>query len=110
MLAASTFPVFSTAPPQIYRQYFTAEERKFLDSSPLETAVSEISLLRILMLRLLAASRQKRALCLKRHLAMLSAFSGAGLILASLVRFHNRYFEPMHSLLDVLADMDPDDL
>jgi hypothetical protein len=41
---------------------------------------------------------------------MLTAFSGAGLILASLVRFHNRYFEP-HSLLhDVLADMDPDDL
>jgi hypothetical protein len=110
MLTASAFPLFSTAPPQIYRQYFTAEERKFLDSSPLETALSEITVLRILLLRLLAASRRKAPLSLKRQLAMLGAFSSAGLILASLVRFHNRYFEPRHSLLDLLADMDPDDL
>ena len=110
MLASSAFPLFSNTPPQIYRQYFTAEERKVLDSSPLETALSEITVLRILLLRLLSASRRKAPLSLKRQLAMLSAFSGTGLILASLVRFHNRDFEPRHSPLDLLADMDPDDL
>ena len=43
-------------------------------------------------------------------MSILAAFSAAGLIMASLVRFHNRYVGPPHSLLDLLADMDPDDL
>ena len=110
MLAVSPYPLFPTPPPQIYRQYFTAEERRTLDSSPLDSALSEIGLLRVLLLRLLAASRRKSALSLKRHVSILAAFSGTGLIMASLVRFHNRYFEPGHSLLDLLADMNPDDL
>ena len=110
MLADSPYPFFSTTPPQIYRQYFTAEECKTLDSSPLESALSEIGLLRVLLLRLLAASRRKTPLSLERHVSILAAFSAAGLIMASLVRFHNRYVGPPHSLLDLLADMDPDDL
>jgi len=129
MLADSSYPFFSTTPPQIYRQYFTAEECKTLDSSPLESALSEIGLLRVLLLRLLAASRARELpatiahtgpttdqchrfgrLSLADHLTILAAFSGAGLIMASLVRFHNRYFEPRHPLLDLLADMEPDDL
>ena len=109
MIATTTIP-FSPSSAQIYRQYFTAAECKTLDSSPLETALSEIEVLRVLLLRLLAAARRLRRLSLAHHLSMLTAFSGTGLILASLVRFHNRYFEPHHSLLDLLADMDPDDL
>ena len=109
MLPTAAIP-FSPSSPQIYRQYFTAAECKVLDSSPLDTAQSEIEVLRILLLRLLAAGRRIRRLSLAQHLSMLTAFSGAGLILASLVRFHNRYFEHRSLLLDALADMDPDDL
>ena len=109
MIATTAIP-FSPSPPQIYRQYFTAAECKTLDSSPLDTALSEIEVLRILLLRLLDARRRIRRLTLAQHLSMLTAFSGAGLILASLVRFHNRYFEPRSLLFDALADMDPDDL
>ena len=110
MLANPPFPYLSTTPPQIYRQYFTAEECKTLDSCPLESALSEIGLLRILLLRLLASARRRTPLSLARHISILSAFSAAGLIMASLVRFHTRYVEAPHSLLDLLADMDPDDL
>ncbi len=76
----------------------------------MESALSEISLLRILLLRLLAAARHKRPLSLAQHLSILSAFSGAGLIMASLVRFHRRQFPPGNYLLDALAEMDPDDI
>ena len=109
MLAPAAVP-FSPLPPQIYPQYFTAAERKTLNSSPLDTALSEIEVLRVLLLRLVVTAHRLRRLSIAQHLSMLDAFSGAGLILASLVRFHNRHFEPHHSLLDLLADMDPDDL
>jgi hypothetical protein len=44
-------------PPQIYRRYFTAEERK-TRFSPLESALSEIDVLRVLLLRLSGFSRR----------------------------------------------------
>ena len=149
MLATAAIP----SSPQIYRQYFTAAECKTLDASPLDTALSEIEVLRVLLLRLLAAARAsehsrraalgraslwanehqasiahpapktargKRAspmplprgsgLSLAQHISMLTAFSGAGLILASLVRFHNSYFPEPGLLCELLADLDPDDL
>ena len=109
MLTAAAIP-FSPSAPQIYRQYFTAAECKTLDSSPLDTALSEIEVLRVLLLRLLAAAHRMRRLSLAHHLSMLTAFSGAGLILASLVRFHNRHFPRPGMLSELLADLDPDDL
>jgi hypothetical protein len=131
MFTPAVIPL-SPAPPRIYRQYFTAEERKMLDASPLDSAISEISLLRILLLRLLAAAgerasgeprkslrqgalgaRRTRPLSIGRRLSMLSAFSGAALIMASLVRFHDKYFgfgSANDPFLQALAEMDPDDL
>ena len=76
----------------------------------LDSALSEIALLRILLMRLLAAAQCLRDLSIKQHIEMLMAFSGAGLMLASLVRFHHKHFSPGGSLLDLIADMDPDDL
>ena len=121
--------MIGSASPQIYRQYFTPTECRMLDSSPLETALDEICLLRILLMRLLAAARARehpatvahagpttdqrhriRRLSIAQHLSMLAAVSGAGLILASLVRFHDRYFKQPSLLLQVIGDLDPDDL
>ena len=109
MLATASISLSPSA-PQIYRQYFTAAECKTLDSSPLDTALSEIGLLRILLLRVLAAAHRLHRLSIAHHISMLTTFSGAGLILASLVRFHNRYFPQPGLLSELLADMDPDDL
>ena len=102
MIAASS--------PQIYRQYFTPAECRVLDSSPLDTALDEIGLLRVLLLRLLAAAHRLHRLSIADHLSLLTAFSGAGLILASLVRFHTRYSKQPSLLLQFVAELDPDDL
>jgi hypothetical protein len=64
-------------------------------------------------MRLLAVSRRKRPFTLKGRLSMLAAFSDAGLILASLVRFNAKYrglgdLDGM--LLQAFAEMDPYDL
>ena len=109
MLATASASLSPSA-PQIYRQYFTPAECKLLDASPLDTALSEIGLLRILLLRLLGAAHRMRRLSTAHHLSLLTAFSATGLILASLVRFHHRYFPQPGLLAELLADMDPDDL
>ena len=109
MLVSADFSSWGTPPP-IYRQYFTAAECRMLDDSPLDSALNEIGLLRILLLRLLAAAHRKRPLSIKRHISMLVAFSGAGLIMASLVRFHDKHFGRGSSLLDALDELDPNDL
>jgi hypothetical protein len=112
MLAAPLRPS-STTPPQIYRQFFTPVECRLLDSSPLESALSEISLLRILLMRLLAAARRKRPFTLKGRLSMLAAFSEAGFVMSSLVRFNAKYCglgDPSDMLLQIFAEMDPYDL
>lgn len=112
MLAAPARPS-SPMPPEIYRQFFTHAECQLLDSSPLDTALSEISLLRILLMRLLAASRRKKSFSLKGRLSMLAAFSEAGLILSSLVRFNARHGglgDLSGLLLQAFAEMDPYDL
>ena len=107
----------SPTPPQIYRQFFTAEERMLLDASPVDSALSEISPLRVLLMRLFANSRKaavrKSPLSLKRHLSMLAAFSHTGLIMASLARFHAAQFRAGSlgdPVLEALAETDPEDL
>jgi hypothetical protein len=109
MIASTAASPWST-PPQIYRQFFTPAECKMLDAAPQDSALSEISLIRILLMRALAAAHRLRTLSIKQHIDMLIAFSGAGLILASLVRYHHDHFGRSNPLLDALADMDPDDL
>ena len=109
MIDSSSISPWS-APPQIYRQFFTAAECTLLDGSPCDSALGEISLLRILLMRLMAAAQRLRDLSTKQHIDMLIAFSGAGLVLASLVRFHHEHFGRSSSLLDALPEMDPDDL
>jgi len=81
-----------------------------LDSSQPSSALSEISLIRIMLLRVLAAAQRLRNITLDQHLSMLQAFSRAGLVMASLARVHHRLFPPANPLLDALAEMDPDDI
>jgi hypothetical protein len=116
MLAAPNI-LPSPTPPQIYRQFFTAEERRLLDSTTVESALSEISLLRILLMHLIGAARasgpRKTPLSLQSMASMLAAFSHAGHILASLVRFEDQYLglgSGHDPLLAILAELDPDDL
>jgi hypothetical protein len=82
-----------------------------LDSCSPDSALSEISLLRVLLMRLLAASRRRASFSLKRHLSMLAAFGQAGLILASLVRYESRSdLARGDPVLEALAELDPEDL
>jgi hypothetical protein len=99
-------PVSST----LYREYFTPAERRMLDASPLESALSEIHLYRALLRRLLAAAHKKRSLSLGARLAMLSAVSHAGLILASLVRFTWASTDHTYDVHPLLAEMAVDRL
>ena len=94
----------------LYRQYFTQAECRVLDSTPLKSVLSEIGLIRIMLLRILAAAQRQRKITLKQRLAMLQAFSRAGLVLASLVCVHNRLFPRTDCLIDALDELDPDDL
>jgi hypothetical protein len=96
--------------PSIYRQYFTPAERRLIDSTPLSSALSEISLIRIMLLRIFGAAHRLRQITLEQRLAMLQAFSHAGLVLASLARYHHRRFMPSRCLLDALDELDPDDI
>jgi hypothetical protein len=90
---------------RLYRQFFTREECSMLDRFPLESAVSELSLLRILLVRVLAAAKKTR-LTLKHRFSMLAAFCQAALTMASLARFEFKHQEPGPDLLDLLF---PDD-
>lgn len=100
--------------PQLYRQFFTQREIRMLDSTPADQASNEISLLRVLLMRLLAATKGAHGLNLKDRLEFLSACSASGLILASLVRFESKYHNPSDawadSLFAAMAEMDPYDL
>jgi hypothetical protein len=111
--------------PSIYRQFFTPAECRLIDSTPLTSALSEISLLRIMLLRILAAAHRaerlpaatahsddmsRRSLTLEQRLSMLKAFSQAGLVLAALASYHHHRFPPTNCLLDALDELDPDDL
>ena len=93
-----------------YRQFFTPAERRLIDSTPLTSALSEVSLIRIMLVRILAAAHRLRKITLEQRLAMLQAFSHAGLVLAALVRYHHRRFPPSNCLLDALDELDPDDI
>jgi hypothetical protein len=108
MLAADS--AFPGSAPSLYRQYFTPAECRLIDSTPLSSALGEIGLIRIMLLRILAAAHRLRKITLEQRLAMLQAFSNAGLVMASLVRVHHVLFPPTNPLLEALAEMDPDDI
>jgi hypothetical protein len=94
-------PFFSAAPALLYRQFFTAEECDLLDRTPPDSALSEISLLRVLISRLLADARRVK-MTLKRHFSMLSAFCQATSTMASLARIEFQHQGPPLSPLDLL--------
>ncbi len=73
--------------PSLYRPFFTPEERALLDASSPDDLMSEINLLRILLTRVLSASRRQE-LSLSQHAAILGAFSATGIVLARLVGLH----------------------
>ncbi len=81
--------------PSLYREYFTAEERRMLDATPRDDLTSEINLMRVMVARVLAASKQARDLALKQHAAMLAAFSAAGKTIARLVLLQLDLHDPM---------------
>jgi hypothetical protein len=91
----------SSPPPRLYRQHFTREECDRLDSISPDSALSEISLLRILISRLLSAARRVK-MTIERHAAMLSAFCQTAGTLASLARFEFKQQGSPPSLLDLL--------
>jgi hypothetical protein len=72
--------------PSLYRQYFTPAERLMLDASPPGDLSSEIDLLRLMLTRVLLASRASDPLDLKTHAGILAGFSAAALVIARLVR------------------------
>jgi hypothetical protein len=96
--------------PQLYRQFFTAQECARLDGIDPDSPLHEISMLRILMTRLLAAaSRGKQTL--ERLSAMLAAFCRAGCTIASLARiYYRQQGPPPDPLLAALAEIDAEPL
>jgi hypothetical protein len=101
---------FPRSASSLYREYFTEAECRMIDSTPLHSALGEIGLMRIMLLRLLAAAHQLRKVTLADRLALLQAFSHAGLVMASLVRVQHTLVPPTNPLLHALAEMDPDDI
>jgi hypothetical protein len=89
------------APALLYRQFFTPEECDRLDRTPPDSALSEISVLRVLISRLLAAARRVE-MTIKRHFSMLSAFCQATSTMASLASFELQQQGPPLSPLDLL--------
>ena len=82
----------------LYRQYFTPAEIALLDATPRDDLTSEINLLRVLIARVLAASQKAKELTLKQHVAIVSAFSKAGMALARLVRGQAQLHPPLDDL------------
>ena len=83
-----------TAPASLYRQFFTPAECARLDATPRNDLESEINLLRILLLRLLAAVHKARSLELATQARVLAAFSHGGIQLARMVRLQLRLHDP----------------
>ncbi len=77
----------SSRSPRLYRQYFTCAERQLLDRLDEEDGSSEFYLLRVLLARVVAASRRLRRDDMGLQSVLLSAFGRAALNLASLTRF-----------------------
>ncbi len=72
--------------PSLYREYFTPAERKMLDATPRDDLTSEISLMRVLVARVLAA------------------FSYAGMVIARLVRLQLELHDPMDEYWDKVEE------
>jgi hypothetical protein len=94
----STPQATNPQPLSLYRRFFTPTECAMLDAVPLDDLSSEINLLRLLLARTLAAMRKTRSLELKTQAAILSAFSGAGIVIARLVRLQIILHSPLDSL------------
>jgi hypothetical protein len=97
-------PPPSPAHNSLYRRYFTPLECAMLDATPPDDLTSEINLLRILLARVLAATQQARQRTLELQANILSAFSHAGIVIASLARLQHRLHEPMSGLWQDIAD------
>jgi hypothetical protein len=115
MLAYSTYTPYTSPPkepPQLYRRFFTPLECEWLDSIQPYSPLSEICLLRILLSRTLEALRQGRGTSVSRRLSLLSAFSAAGVVIASLVRLASKsvILAGNDEFLAELDSLDPDDL
>ncbi len=72
--------------PRLYRRYFTHRECDWLDRFSDEDGSSEISLLRVLLARLLAAAAKHRSRGWSHQVVLLTAFSAIALNLAALTR------------------------
>jgi hypothetical protein len=96
-LPSSDQPASPPARPRasLYRRYFTAAECELLDATPPDDLTSEINLLRILLARVLAATKRARKLALETHARVLSAFSAAGIVMAGLVHLQVMLHDPM---------------
>jgi hypothetical protein len=95
-------PVPTSQPPgprkSIYRRYYSATERLLLDATPTDDLTSEINLLRLLLTRVMEASRHRRDRTLESQAAILSAFSASGVVIASLVRLQVQLHKPVDEI------------
>ena len=93
-------------PSPLYRQFFTADEIRLLDATPLDSPVSEIAILRVLITRVLASIAHKRKPSLESLLGILIAFCQTVATIASLARieFKRRGLLPSEFDLDGALD------
>jgi len=93
----------SPARNSIYRRFFSRAECEMLDATPVDDLTSEINLLRILLARVLASTQRPRDRTIETQARILSAFSAAGIVIASLVRLQHRLHESMGGLWEEVA-------
>ncbi len=107
----SDLPGSASRPARLYRQYFTSAERQLLDRLDEGDGSSEFNLLRVLLVRAVAASRRLPCDDMGLQSVLLSAFSRAALNLASLTRFRiARERDLPNPALDAFAVDDVEDL
>lgn len=97
-------------PSPIYRQFFTADEIRDLDATPLDSAVSEIAILRVLITRVLASIANKRKPTIQSRLGMLIAFCQAAASIASLARLEFKRRDLSLSELEQFGALDESEL
>ena len=94
----------------LYRKYFTPAERLALAATPENDVAGEVNLLRIMLLRFLAAGEAAPA-DLKSHLESLRVTSGSAAMIASLIRTMAKAGGPLtdldRALDEALAGVNP---
>jgi hypothetical protein len=110
-MSSQVHPFALPPPSPIYRRFFTREEIRDLDASAMRGAMSEISILRILMARILEDVRRRTRLDLESRFGILIAFCHAAATIASLARLEARRRGPLPDpLLESLAVADEAEL